>query len=480
MGFCALALLTALFFTFAITRAEHLSNEAYVYEGVCRELMNNTTEGRQALVGSAWWPPLVFLVRLPIATILRFEEFPVASLLVSAFFGAAVFVLMDNIMRIWRLGWIRIPMLAGIALNPWFLRECLNGSSATMVLFLCLLVAYGFVDWLAGRSARHAIYMALAASLLVIASAEMIPWVALVLLIVVLDLLAARMPFSQKGAVLLLVLLPVVYTVGLWILMNWLVLGDGLYFIRSVAASAGFRARFTGEYIDLIDTDYMAMGIAGVVFLLALLLKNRGGVWLAVVAVGPVVVAMGMREEGFLWSPVPVLFCLMPLAVLTLAYLVRVVGPSALGIRPLAGMIPLSAVIFTCPIWENKPLDYAPSFEKESAVVMQNRWLPKIEGEVLARSKYARVFVAGYESFILLGSEHSDVFQPVLDFNFNKAKDDYRGQNLFLLVCRPVGRGAVDSIHWKYPNLFFRGTRSTLYDSDWGRWRLFEIIQAPR
>jgi hypothetical protein len=143
-------------------------------------------------------------------------------------------------------------------------------------------------------------------------------------------------------------------------------------------------------------------------------------------------------------------------------------------------MIPFSIVLLACPIWENRPMDYAPSLERESAVEMRNKWLPRIEHEIKSRSKYARVFVSGYESFVLIGPSHGGIFLPVLDFNFNKAKDDYRGQDLFLLIHRPVGRDAMDSIHWKYPNLFFHGTRSTLFDSDWGGWRLFEIVQAPR
>ena len=70
-------------------------------------------------------------------------------------------------------------------------------------------------------------------------------------------------------------------------------------------------------------------------------------------------------------------------------------------------------------------------------------------------------------------------FVPSLDLNFNKAREDYYGHRLFVLVHRPEGRSAMDSVHWKFYRIYIQGSRTTLYDSDWGPWRLFEIVQAP-
>jgi hypothetical protein len=72
------------------------------------------------------------------------------------------------------------------------------------------------------------------------------------------------------------------------------------------------------------------------------------------------------------------------------------------------------------------------------------------------------------------------VFVRSLDFNFDKAKQDYPGRDLFVLVRQPRARSGMDSIHWKYPRIFELGSHTTLYDGDFGDWRLFEIVQAPR
>lgn len=65
-----------------------------------------------------------------------------------------------------------------------------------------------------------------------------------------------------------------------------------------------------------------------------------------------------------------------------------------------------------------------------------------------------------------------------LDFNFNRAVADYRGHHLFLLVHKPEGRSAMDSVHWKFDAIYELGDRATLYEDDFGPWRLYEIIQA--
>ena len=90
------------------------------------------------------------------------------------------------------------------------------------------------------------------------------------------------------------------------------------------------------------------------------------------------------------------------------------------------------------------------------------------------------MFVAGFEGLLLLGVKDAGVFLPSLDFDFSKAKNDYHGHRLYLMVRRPVGRSAADSIHWKYGGAYAFGGDWTLYDGDFGDWRLFEIIQAPR
>jgi hypothetical protein len=103
----------------------------------------------------------------------------------------------------------------------------------------------------------------------------------------------------------------------------------------------------------------------------------------------------------------------------------------------------------------------------------------RIERYVLTQSRYAKVFVCGYDAFELAGAGESTVFVPCLDFNLSAGRRDYHGHKLYLLVHEPKGRSAMDSIHWRFEDVYRLGIGGTLYDSDWGPWRLFEIVEAP-
>ena len=109
---------------------------------------------------------------------------------------------------------------------------------------------------------------------------------------------------------------------------------------------------------------------------------------------------------------------------------------------------------------------------------MEKRVLTPVERYVMGKSRYAKVFVCGYDSLLISNRDKESVFISTLDFDLEKAKKEYRGYALYVLVRRPVGRSAEDSIHWKYNGIYNFGAQGALYDSDWGDWRLFEIIQA--
>jgi hypothetical protein len=110
--------------------------------------------------------------------------------------------------------------------------------------------------------------------------------------------------------------------------------------------------------------------------------------------------------------------------------------------------------------------------------IESGRNLPRIERHVIEKSRYVKVFVCGYEGIALLDRLQSDIFVHSLDFNFYKARNDYRGHILYLLIHAPRERSAMDSIFRKYRGIFTFGGVGTLYDNDWGDWRLFEIVQA--
>ena len=469
------ALLTAAFVLAGLRRPDAASPDSVVMESICQHLLDNTTVGRQALVSSIWWPPLPVLLRLPLVAAFGVESWPAPSLIVSALFGAAAFVLLGRILRAWGIGWLRFLILAAMLVNPAYLRECCSGSSATTVVFLSIVVMGGLVEWVSERKFRSLIYFGCGAALLALTSFEMGLWLVLLFLLLVLDQCFALAPRSQKEAVLILGLLPCLYAAGLWVLMNWLIMGDGLYYLRSLF-SGGLRWNGAGPAAAGMEgLPLWAAAAALAAIAISVFLRAKAGAYAGVLVVSVAALALVLNAFGLLCNPAPVRLALFPLCLVAVACVVRALQPASRGLAGLAAAVPLVLVLLTAP-----GLQAAAVPARETARGDADLWRSRIRTHVLGRSPYAKVFVCGYDSFRLLGPAGGGVFVHTLDFNFNKVKDDYYGHTLFVLVHRPVGRSAADSIHWQYENVYALGYRNTLYDGDWGDWRLFEIIQAPR
>jgi hypothetical protein len=473
-----LAGLAALFFAVGLRRLEWVSREAVVCEAVCHELLANRTVGRQALVSSVWWPPLPVLLRMPFAALFGRDGWPAApSLAVSALAGAAVLLALWRALGRWRLGRWRVPLLAALVLNPLFLRECVNGSSTLVAVSLLLFTAYGLAEWTATREVRLLVYLALGAALLLWTSSELSLWLPLVFLLLAIDHLLRPAEPGQREATLLLATLPLLYVAALWLLMNWLIMGDGLYFLRSLATGATEPAPVFDDPLRTGVTYYLAAGVSGVALVGCALRRDRTGAFLGLLAVAPLALALLLLARGYLWQPEPVLFSLLPLACLAAGRLAA--GEPRLRSRALILAMPL--IVTVTAVLETA---FHPEMPAEPAAAARStaeteEWLPPIEQHVRRQSRYPTVFVCGYDAFVLLGPRYDrDLFVPALDFNFHEARQAYRGRTLYILVHRPRGRSGMDSIHWQHEGIFALGSRGTLYDGTWGDWHLFEIIQA--
>ncbi|MGQ9662591.1 MAG: hypothetical protein ACUVWX_09690 [Kiritimatiellia bacterium] len=471
--------LVALFVAVGLRRKGFVSSEAVVVEGICAQLLRNTTAGRQALIGSIWWPPLPVLLRLPLVPLFRDSGLPVTSVLVSAFFGAGLLCLIARAMRDWGFGCLRYATIVALAVSPDYLEICANGSSATQLLFLMTLAALGLVQWIAMHKLRALIRLAFSAAALILTSFESGLW--LVVLFVALGFreLASRSEPGRRSAIMVLALLPVVYVLTLWFLMNWLIMNDSLYFLRSILRSGTLRYLDAGDPIPLLRHASAWPILSAVCLIWGGLKKDCSTVYLALLALAPLALALFLLVRGFTWNLSVFMFSTVSLAILTLVCIGRPTASAAHSwLTPVVVMLPL---VLVAPQYGERLASSRGGGREQYADLVARRAevLPRLHGHVLARSPYARVFVAGYESFALLGTDAPEIFVPSLDFDFIRARKDYHGQDLFLLVHSPRGRSAMDSIHWKYPEIYSFGSETTLFDSDWDEWRLFEIVQAP-
>ena len=486
-------ILTVVLLASGLYLGRDISSEGLVREGICRELLAGHTSGRQGVISSVWWGPFPTLAILPLSFLLPASLYLPACLVVSALFGAATIVLLEQALRMWRAGRWRWVLVLVLALNPSFLEHCWNGSSLPMVTCLLVLSLYSITAWVNGRRLLDLIWFAFGSALLLGTGYEMSGWVMAAVCVVVIEEWRRQVSGAEKGAVLLVALLPLAYAAALWLLMCWLIMGDPLYAVRSLMVPGPG----SGNAVILADSLWWChAGLAvWVTWILVLALRghDRGGVCLTVLGLALPGVAGVMAWYERLWDASPLLLAFLPATVLALGHWLAKREPSdnsheAADLEPrrhrmIAVMLALLLLVVAdvIPLAHFAgPLRLQPRIveQVETGVAMELPWLPELERHVRLRTPFAKVYVCGFESFALLQSDSNPVFQHALDFNFDKAKHDYYGQALYLLVHRPEQRNATDSIHWKYRNIYVQGGKDTLYDSDWGDWRLFELIQA--
>ena len=366
-----------------------------------------------------------------------------------------------------------------MALHPAFAREALAGSSGTTVLTLVLATIYGLVEWVSRREIRHLLYVGAGAALMVLTSFETSLWLAGVFVILAAHEFTRPARPGERGATLLLAAAPVAYAAGLWVLMNWLIMGDAAYFLRSLRSPDVARLPLAPSLRDV--SPYGAAAAAALLVTLAARRRgDRGGVCAGAMGMAPLAALAILAPRGWLWHPTALALCMLAAPALALGHLL---GRASWPRWTRLGLLLLPLGIAALAWNELRLAGVAPAAGGGYAALWRERQelLPRLASHVLRRSRYARVFVCGYDGFRLLAADPEGLFLPALDFNFNKAKDDYRGQTLFVLVRRPAGLGGMDSVHWKYPGLYALGSRNTLYEADWGAWRLFEIVEpAPR
>ncbi len=475
----ALLVLAAVLLAVGLRRGDAISREAGVYEAVCRSVLANTRTGRQALVCSAWWPPIPALLRMPLAAMLpRAEGWPFASLALSALAAAGALLLLLRTLSGWGIGPARLLFAGALAAHPVFLRIATDGSNGTIVLWLALLAAVSLADWPRQPTRlRHLVHFALAAALLVASGIELAPWLAAAFLLLALTEAATPRPRAQREAILILAVLPAASMIALWFVMNWLIMGDPLHFLRGLLADPATRPATTPLRAALGPHEAAALALCALAAGTGALRRDRSALTLGLLGLALPVAAALFAAYRLPWSAVPLLFLLHPMALLVLAGAAR----NASGRR--RAVAAAAAAVFALAAWAPiHPAADTPVDAETLGVAHHARdlWLPRIEAHLRTRGPHARVFVGGFDSFLLLGHEERLPFVHALDFDVRAAEDAHPGHPLYLLVHRPTGRSAMDSVHWRYERMYELGSPHTLYNSDWGPWRLFEIVRAPR
>ena len=260
------------------------------------------------------FPPLTTVFFLPFTLVKPLATSLVALPLVSALFGGWMIVAMNRLLRpLLDAGRQRWLLLALFGLNPLLLFYAGNGMSEVVYLALLTFSLYCFMSWFRhqpaalSRRRRPGLLGARAAALLLRV------WALVIAVMMGLGLGRRGAQNDEVEGTVITFLAPLVYALGVWILFNWLIVGDPLRWLSSSGAFAvnAPQADAAGDVglLDVLErSGQLTLGVfaLGIVVVPALLLMAIGrrdemSLWLAVLAVTGLVVigANAMIEQDF-------------------------------------------------------------------------------------------------------------------------------------------------------------------------------------
>ncbi len=453
------------------------AGQVWAHEGICRELVAGTTEGRQALVGSGWFPPLPSLAGLPAAYLRPRADFPWAAAAAAAVGLAALFY------TLWRLAFRYLPRpLAVVAwlaflVNPGC--RALAGDPGHAITVAAALVATcKVVDWRSGCRLMDLVKLGFALAALALCGFALSGLGIFLILMLPLTALALPVLRPRLQGVLALGGLPPLYALAVWCLMNWLILGDGIYPLRGVGRAAVWQ----GWQFPPLSLA-VSVGLAASLLALVLARLSRHAAAGTAGLCGLVLaVWMGLLHAfGLAWAAAAAETLLPLVGMVACVHLAS--GAWRRGERRAAvvlASLPLALAVLlqseasgTARVRRIVAASHAPVSSAASGL------LPQVAATVAARTPYGRVFVCGYAGLGELRGARVGPFVPCLDLHLGALRRDYARQQLFLLLPGPTGRDAWESVYWRYDGIYDRGAQRALFAAQYGSWRLYEIVSAP-
>ncbi|NLF22129.1 MAG: hypothetical protein GX590_03125 [Lentisphaerae bacterium] len=471
------ALLAAVAFSVVLTPAgDALPVQTWTFEGICRELVAGTTEGRQALVGSLWHAPLPTLVGLPGAALLpRGASIPLVA---RGTTFLALFFLAYTLLRFCRRQFSMWPaMLFWLACLLLLAR--LPGLTTQPQMAVTLAVAAAtvlkFADWFDGRRLGDLVKFSFALALLALCGAHLAGWTLLLALLLPLVALLDPALRPRLQGLLILGLLPVLYAMSIWLLMSRLMLADAIYpwraLIHTPPAWTGWPAAgMAPHHLGAVACCALLGGLAAC-------RRDRRTALLGVSGVALLVWHTVLQGYGLAWATGPAAGLLTLMALLTLASALGVLAarPHTVPLRHRLAVAGVGLVFLALCI---PPRGSSPTLAMQDRQT-QRRLLDAVEHYVESRTPYGRVFICSYRGLGLLEGDARERFVACLDLHVDALRERYHRQNLFLLVPRPEADAAFECAVWRYHDIYGHGAARALFAGDWGDWRLYEIITAP-
>lgn len=451
------------------------------------------------------WAPLPTLLQVPLVWIAALRYKGISGNIVTALCGAGSVQVLLLFLRQTRLPVVpRWLLLLVYIFNPMILFYAANGMSEMVLILFVLLTAYFYLRWNQTKRWKYLSACGMATSMAFLARYDAsFMAVVITLFIGIGGFVLKRRNLAYAESLLLLYAVPVAYITGLWVFLNWIIMGDPLYFMRSDYSNAGQIGYQLAMLPELIPLKYNALATLTIGFRETFILfpvSILATVWLAVKAV---------FRKAWVW-----------LGILAIAWSLTLfsvfnlfMGQSALFIRYFIAAIPMGMVIIVGVL-----MLYPPRWQSPLAILLVlmtavsgvftaeamrshkewGQWNDKVVEAVLTdtplNSWKEEQTLAQYVKEKTTGFVLMDDFQGYRVIFFTgepwrfitpadsifKQYLKYPFQNVsYLLTSSTALEGELNQVNNAYPYLFEKGggwVKLVYQDSTW---KLFRVIDKP-
>jgi hypothetical protein len=388
--------------------------EAIQRAGVGQDLLAGLTRGRQGFVGSLRHAPLPTLLALP------FLKIPVIggpwalvliALLSSAFLGALISAWLRNCGLT---ALTRITVALSVTASPLMMREVMKGSSEPLFALLVFSAFCLLLHWWRTDQLRSLAYLAIVTALALLTRYQAVVLMSVIAGFVLVHLIQRRKSESYAEATLIVLLIPSLYVAGLWVIANWLIMGEPFFFLRGLRNT-------TGESRFIIN------------------LMREGCLWLLVV------LTCGVAVVGRMTTFV-----------------------QSYRLRPIAY---LATLAFCFLFWNHAEGSWRYSPTPTEAELAQ------VTAEFRASYAEDWIIVSGYRGYDV-AREAPDLFlHHTLSLYRGLMLRQTKGKRSYLLVPLPSGCDRWEDVHLQSPTLYDDGADDLVYEKTWRYWRLWRIVR---
>jgi|GEM_PF-2866212 hypothetical protein len=212
----------------------YLSSDAIIRTGISLDLLAGFNRGKQAIISSFSLPPLQTLLLLPFAYFKIHLTHAFSAAIVSSACGAFVLCAANQHLKEQDFsGPPRTLLLILLAIHPSILSLFASGNNRAVSSMLLFAGSLFLARWIKKGSLRNLIPSAGCFALLSLAAPEGFLTSLLMLILVISVSLFRNDEKAKTESLALLAATPTLYALGLWMLFNWLIMGNWTGFLHN-------------------------------------------------------------------------------------------------------------------------------------------------------------------------------------------------------------------------------------------------------